>query len=100
MNRIRVRPEYRARFEEHFRQRAGLVDKTPGFIRNLILRPDSPDAPHIVMTFWEGKEAFEKWTGSKAFVEAHKRAGHLPRDIYLEPNRLETYESVIDSDDA
>lgn len=100
MNRIKVRPEYWDQFEEHFRHRAGLVDNTPGFIRNLILRPDSPDAPHIVMTLWKGKDSFEKWTKSEAFVAAHRKAGHLPKDIYLEPGRLETFESVTDSDDA
>jgi len=32
-NRIYVKPEYSDAFERVFRERAGLVDKMPGFIR-------------------------------------------------------------------
>jgi hypothetical protein len=42
MNRIPVNPEHAERFEENFRQRARLVDRMPGFIRNLVPRPANP----------------------------------------------------------
>ena len=48
MNRIPVRPEYAEQFEEAFRQRARLVDRMPGFIRNLVLRPKNPGDPYVV----------------------------------------------------
>jgi len=57
MNRIPVRPEYREAFEEAFRQRARLVDRAPGFLRNLVLRPKNPEDPYIVLTFWENAAA-------------------------------------------
>ena len=38
-NRIYVKQEYADAFEQRFRDRAGLVDKMPGFISNHVLRP-------------------------------------------------------------
>ena len=38
-NRIYVKREYADAFEKRFRERAGLVDKMPGFISNQVLRP-------------------------------------------------------------
>ncbi|WP_117238345.1 antibiotic biosynthesis monooxygenase family protein [Thermus sediminis] len=97
MNRIPVRPEYRERFEEAFRQRARLVDQAPGFLRNLVLRPKDPGDPYIVLTFWESEAAFLAWTQSPAFREGHAR-GTLPKEAFLEPSRLEAYAVVLDSE--
>jgi len=69
MNHIPVRPEYREAFEEAFRQRARLVDRAPGFLRNLVLRPKNPEDPYIVLTFWESEAAFLAWMESPAFRE-------------------------------
>ncbi|MGC9186062.1 MAG: antibiotic biosynthesis monooxygenase family protein, partial [Thiomonas sp.] len=38
-NRVPVHAEFRAAFEERFRQRAGEVEKQPGFVRMEVLRP-------------------------------------------------------------
>ncbi|VCU54967.1 Heme-degrading monooxygenase HmoB (plasmid) [Thermus thermophilus] len=98
MNRIPVRPEYAEQFEEAFRQRARLVDRMPGFIRNLVLRPKDPGDPYVVMTLWESEEAFRAWTESPAFKEGHARSGTLPKEAFLGPNRLEAFEVVLDSE--
>jgi heme-degrading monooxygenase HmoA len=90
MNRIPVRPEYREAFEEAFRQRARLVDRAPGFLRNLVLRPKNPEDPYIVLTFWENEAAFLAWTESPAFRQGHARHT-LPKEAFLGPNRLESY---------
>ncbi|MDQ6996966.1 MAG: antibiotic biosynthesis monooxygenase [Mariprofundus sp.] len=42
MNRFTINPEYWDDFENRFKQRAGLVDGEPGFIRNAVT--DSGDA--------------------------------------------------------
>ena len=38
-NRIPVARGQEAAFEERFRNRAHLIDQSPGFIKNLVLRP-------------------------------------------------------------
>ena len=48
-NRIYVRPEYAEAFEARFRERAGLVDKMPGFVSNMVLRPVNEGDPANVM---------------------------------------------------
>ncbi|MBO8140612.1 MAG: antibiotic biosynthesis monooxygenase [Firmicutes bacterium] len=99
MNRIPVQPEFAQAFEERFRSRAGEVDKMPGFIRNLVLRPDRPEDPYVVLTMWESREAFEAWTRSDAFQKGHARSGTLPREAFRGPNKLETFTAFLDSAD-
>jgi len=98
MNRIPVNREYREDFEERFKSRQGLVDQSPGFIRNLVLRPtdDSSDY-HIVMTMWQDRQAFLDWTESDAFRQAHVQARETPREMFSGRNVLETFEVVSDS---
>ncbi|PIQ33537.1 MAG: antibiotic biosynthesis monooxygenase [Zetaproteobacteria bacterium CG_4_9_14_3_um_filter_49_83] len=98
MNRFTIDPQYWDVFEDRFRQRAGLIDKEPGFIRNTVLRPQEGFSDqHIVMTLWESREAFEAWTKSDSFRQAHAKAGQTPKEWYAGPNKLEIFESVTDS---
>ena len=92
MNRITVNPEYAEQFEERFRQRAHLVDGMPGFVRNEVLRPTQPGKPYIVLTYWESRADFERWTQSDAFKQGHARSGSLPREAFSGPNELEMHE--------
>lgn len=52
-NRIPVKPEYAAAFEERFADRSTLVDGMKGFISFQLLRPTKAEDPYVVMTFWE-----------------------------------------------
>jgi len=98
MNRFTIDPDHWSDFEERFKQRAGLVDGEPGFIRNAVLRPDQGSTvQHIVMTMWETREAFEAWTKSESFRKAHEKAGQTPKEWFIAPNKLEIFESVTDS---
>jgi len=98
MNRFTIHPEHWEDFENRFKQRAGLVDGEPGFIRNAVLRPvENSGEQHIVMTLWESREAFIAWTKSESFREAHARAAHSPREWFASPTKLELFEAVIDS---
>jgi len=98
MNRIDVSPEYAEAFEERFRSRARAVDEMPGFIRNLVLRPQRPEDPYIVLTMWRSREDFEAWTRSDAFQRGHARSGSLPSEAFRGPSKLEQYEVVLDSE--
>ena len=96
-NRIYVNPDYADLFEETFRNRAGLVDKMPGFISNQVLRPTNPDEPYIVLTLWESRADFEGWVKSDAFVKGHAQSGSMPKEAFSGPNKLELHEVVQDS---
>ena len=96
-NRIYVKPEYADAFEQRFRERAGLVDKMPGFISNQVLRPVNDGDPYVVFTLWNSREDFLNWVRSDEFVKGHAQSGTLPKDAFPRPNVLEMHEVVQDS---
>jgi heme-degrading monooxygenase HmoA len=96
-NRIYVNQEYADAFEERFRNRAGLVDKMPGFVSNQLLRPVNEGEPYVVFTHWNSREDFLNWVRSEEFVKGHAQSGTLPKDAFTEPNVLELHEVVLDS---
>jgi heme oxygenase (mycobilin-producing) len=96
-NRIFVDPAFADQFEARFRDRAGLVDRMPGFISNQVLRPVNPEDPYIVLTWWEKREHFEAWTRSDEFRLGHARSGTLPKEAFTGPNKLELHEVLQDS---
>lgn len=101
MNHIPVKPEYAKHFEANFRQRARLVDRMPGFIRNLVLRPADPALePYVVMTFWESEAHFHNWVNSPEFKEGHAKSGSLPREAFRGPSQLKTFQVFTDSAEA
>ena len=98
MNRFTIAPEHWDDFENRFRQRAGLIDGEPGFIRNAVLRPTENSCnQHVILTMWETRQDFKAWTKSEAFRKAHEKAGHTPREWFIAPTKLEIFESVTDT---
>lgn len=98
MNRFTINPKHWHDFEERFKQRAGLVDHEPGFIRNAVLRPaENSSEQHIIMTMWESREAFETWTKSESFHKAHEKAGQTPREWFTAPGKLEVFDSLTNT---
>jgi len=97
MNRFSLHDEFREVFEQRFRERESLLKQVPGFIRNSVLRPvEGGGEQYIVMTLWESRQAFEDWTRSDAFRQAHARAAQTPKEWFAAPSRLEAFESVTD----
>lgn len=108
-NRIPVAAGHEAAFEERFRNRAHLIDRSPGFIRNLVLRPVQRRFNHrtgewetiaeqgyyLVQTYWESEEAFWDWTRSESFRIAH--SNRPPAEMFAGPNVLEIHEVVLDT---
>lgn len=94
-NRVQVEEDHRERFERAFRERAGAVDETPGFLRNLVLRPTKEGDPYVVLTLWQDREAFEAWMGSPAFQHAHRGAGGAAGPHAA--SSVEVHEVVLDS---
>jgi len=99
MNRFTIDPAHWDEFEARFRQRAGLVDGEPGFIRNELLRPVQGSCEqHIVMTLWETKKNFENWTRSDSFRKAHENARETPREWFVAPIKFEAFETTEQKD--
>ena len=73
INHIRVRDDYRARFEELFGSRARAIDTMPGFRDMEVLRPADASEPYLVISRWESEEAFRAWVGSPEFIQGHRR---------------------------
>lgn len=100
-NRIPVVKGQEEAFAERFRTRAGHVEHHPGFVRMEILRPVPVNMHgqemggsdyHVVLTYWETKEAFIAWTQSEDFREAHNRRSS--EDIIAGPSMFELHEVI------
>jgi heme-degrading monooxygenase HmoA len=94
-NRVPVATGWEDMFEERFRQRAGQIDKQPGFVRMQVLRPDSENTPYVVLTTWQDKAAFEAWVGSEDFRLAHSNP--MPKDAFDGDGKLEKYDVIVES---
>ena len=110
-NRIPVAAGQEAAFEERFRNRAHLVDQSPGFVRNVVMRPVqrrlnqqtgaweqlAEQGFYLVETYWETEQAFWDWTRSDSFRAAH--SDRPPAQMFAGPNVLEIHEVVFDTAD-
>jgi heme-degrading monooxygenase HmoA len=92
---------HEAAFEQRFQDRAGLVENHPGFVRLEILRPTSvqmhgqplgDSAYYVVLTYWEQKEDFVRWTESEDFRRAHM--SRPPKEMFAGPNVFEMHEVI------
>lgn len=97
MNRFKIIRGHEDTFLEHWRNRTSYLDEVPGFVSFDLLRGTQTDeytlfASHVE---WTSEQAFIDWTHSEAFRKAHANAGKTPKDIYLGPPQLETFEAVL-----
>jgi heme-degrading monooxygenase HmoA len=110
-NRIPVADGWQIDFEDRFKNRVHLVDKSPGFVRNEVHRPrpmkfdhesgswkDDPEAQayYEVKTWWRSMEDFIAWTTSPAFAEAH--SNRPPKEMFSGPSKLEIHEVFLSTD--
>jgi heme-degrading monooxygenase HmoA len=109
-NRIPVASGHEADFEDRFRHRAHLIDRSPGFIKNLVLRPvqrrfnhqtgqwedKAEQGYYLVQTYWESEEAFWDWTKSESFRIAH--SNRPPAEMFAGPNVLEIHEVILNTE--
>ncbi len=96
MNRFRIAVGRESDFEDLWRQRDSHLKGVPGFrvfhlLRGLTEKDATLYASHSV---WESREAFEAWTNSEAFRNAHARA-RAPEGTYLGPPIFEGFEVVL-----
>lgn len=100
MNRFRVRAGHEADFEEMWRSRESRLKEVPGFQEFRLLKgPAHADegyrlySSHVI---WESRDAFEAWTKSEQFRDAHKNAGQQStQSALMGPPAFEGFETVL-----
>lgn len=98
LNNIPVREEGRPVFEYRFNQRAGLIEKEPGFAAIRVLRPLDSNT-YVILTIWDKEESFKNWQQSKAYEKAHQKRGtsegtDQQKSIFPGPSYVTTYHVV------
>jgi len=92
---LQVPEEDHPALEEHFRNRARLVDDFPGFIYLQLLRPAAGPATHTFLTAWETRAAFSRYMKSDEHGISHSRE---PAEIMARTRvRHQAYEVLLDS---
>lgn len=96
MNRFKISRGAEKDFEEVWAKRDSHLDKTPGFKEFHLVRGPEHDEYTLYAshTVWESEEAFQDWTRSDAFREAHKGAGDR-RKLYLGHPEFEGFTVVL-----
>jgi heme-degrading monooxygenase HmoA len=96
MNRFKISLGREEDFVAIWKNRESYLDEVPGFESFHLLRGVSNDeftlfASHSV---WASRVAFEAWTHSESFRNAHKNAGDT-KGIYLGHPQLELFEAAF-----
>ncbi len=94
MNHFRVAPERADDFERHWRERETHLHEVPGFVRFALLRGDEPGR-YVSHSTWQSRQAFEAWTESEAFKQAHSQA-RLPKGVLLGHPKIMLWDAVLE----
>lgn len=96
MNRFRIAAGRETDFVEIWKSRDSHLDQVPGFQSFHLLQGPSNDGATLFVSHstWESRDAFEAWTRSEAFRQAHASAG-ASKGIYLGPPQFEGYDAVL-----
>ncbi len=92
MNRFSVNPERGEDFEEIWNKRESYLATVPGFRRFALLKGDQP-GEYISHSTWESRDAFNAWTQSEHFRQAH--GGGVMDGILKDHPRVSLYDAVI-----
>jgi heme-degrading monooxygenase HmoA len=95
MNNFQVAAAQAAQFEDRWRRRRSYLQGVPGFKDFRLLRGDTQDGQvhYVSHSTWASRQAFEAWTQSESFVQAH-RGDPLPQGMVLGPPKLELFDVV------
>jgi heme-degrading monooxygenase HmoA len=92
MNRFHVTPGREADFEQQWRSRDSYLGEVPGFVQFALLKGDNP-GEYVSHTTWRDRAAFEAWTQSQAFTQAHRQGSVA--GVLTGPPQVSLYESVL-----
>lgn len=95
MNRFRVVPGQEERFQRVWTERDTHLAGLPGFVEFHLLRGPTTEEHTLFAshTVWASRAAFEDWTRSQAFRDAHRNAGEHG-GMYLGHPQFEGFEVV------
>ena len=95
MNNFRVAAEQAEAFETRWQRRRSFLQGVPGFTNFQLLRGDTEDGQvhYVSHSTWASRQAFEDWTKSDSFVQAH-RGEPLPQGMVLGPPQVECFDVV------
>jgi heme-degrading monooxygenase HmoA len=102
INSITCTEAYRPRFEQLFRSRVHAIDKAPGFLRMVVLKPQREGGDYLVVSFWKDGAAFDHWRTSPEFAAGHRRgfedlkAARERGEAPPMSSRMETYEVLCE----
>ena len=96
MNHFQVAADQTEAFEARWRQRRSHLQGVPGFESFRLLRGEASEgathyASHVV---WASREAFEAWTKSENFAQAHS-GDPLPEGMVLGHPKLQRFEVML-----
>lgn len=96
MNRFKIVKGRESDFENVWRNRDSRLADVPGFVEFHLLRGPETDEHTLFAshTVWADRDAFEAWTKSEAFRQAHAGAGES-RGLYLGHPEFEGFEAVL-----
>ncbi len=96
MNRFRIALGREDVFEELWRKRDSHLDDVPGFREFHLLRGPTDDEATLFAShsLWDSRAAFEAWTESDAFRQAHAQA-RAPEGTYLGHPIFEGFEVLM-----
>lgn len=96
MNRFRVIRGEEETFETLWKTRERHLNTVPGYLEFHLLRGPAHDDHTLYAshTVWESFEAFQAWTKSEQFRQAHARAGST-KPLYLGGPQFEGFQAVI-----
>lgn len=81
--------------EERFANRAGEVEKLPGFEGFSLLRPTDEGGRYFVVTRWRSEEDFQRWIESPEFQRGHAQTSeHGPAATH---SSLLSFEVVLET---
>jgi heme-degrading monooxygenase HmoA len=96
MNRFKITAGREDEFIALWKNRESRLEGVPGFKTFHLLRGPG-DAEHTLFashSVWESASAFEDWTHSEAFRQAHANAG-ASKGLYLGHPHFEGFEAVL-----
>ncbi len=95
MNRFRIVPGQENAFEQVWEERDSQLTEVPGFMAFHLLKGPKADDHTLYSshTIWTNEAAFEAWTRSEAFRQAHQGAGDR-KHIYMGHPVFEGFEVV------
>lgn len=93
MNRFRVAPGREEEFVRVWEERESYLHEMAGFVKFRLLHGPTGDEHTLFISYaeWESRGAFEAWTGSEQFVNAHRK-GRTPKGVLLGHPEFEGFE--------